>query len=54
MTMTQDSYLFLTTGKPYEEFEYCRNFGWCVGVDLSRRPVLTKKGVKVVKSYIEN
>lgn len=56
--MTQHEYEFLTNnwegpkGAAYNQvFEFCRSFGWCAGFDYSGRPILTRKGVKALKSY---
>lgn len=56
--MNEYEYKFLTgkwegiKGAAYNEvFEFCRNFGWCVGFDASGRPVLTRQGAARVRAY---
>lgn len=56
--MNQHDYDFLTgqwtgpKGAAYNEtFEFCRQFGWCVGFDTEGGVVLTKHGVKAIKAF---
>lgn len=51
MAMTSSAYDFLMGRGDAKEFDYCRNFGWCVGLDLKGRPVLSKRGVRAIKAY---
>lgn len=59
--MNEFEYRFLTgswdgpKGAAYNQtFEFCRNFGWCVGFDQNGRPVTTKKGAQMVRDYALN
>ncbi len=56
--MTQHEYDFLTSRWSEEKgaawnqvFSFCRSFGWFAGLDQEGRPVLTNKGIKVIKAY---
>lgn len=56
--MNQYEYDFLTSkwerpkGAAFNQvFEFCRNFGWCAGLDTEGRAVLTKQGVRAIKDF---
>jgi hypothetical protein len=50
--MTEKEYNYLTgKEKSHESFQYCRTFDLCSGLDLSGRPVLTGRGIRMMKAY---
>lgn len=58
MTMTNHEYSFLRSkwegerGPEYNEtYNYCRNYGWCVGLSPEGTPILTDLGIKAIKSF---
>lgn len=59
--MTEQAFQFLASkwigerGPEYNEtYDYCRNYGWCVGLSPEGTPILTDLGIKALRNYRVN